>query len=92
MVPGEFFPHLMKDHAQIRQFQVIQDAPDRLQIKFVRSDRQAAIELDPVRREIQNVMGQGTRIQFEEVTEIPLTRLGKLRVTINNIPGQQGGV
>jgi phenylacetate-CoA ligase len=90
MVPGEFFPHLMKDHEQIRQFQVIQNEPDLLEIRFVRSDRQAEVELEPVRHEIQTVMGQGTRIRFEEVAEIPLTRLGKLRVTINNIPRQQG--
>src|SRR5207237_1415571 len=34
-VSGEFFPHLMKDFAAVRRFQVVQDEPDHVEMRLV---------------------------------------------------------
>ena len=82
-VPGEFFPHLIKDFPAVRQFQVVQEAPD-----FVRLLLVIPGDLEPAQRarleaEVRKILGDRTRIEFERVREIPLTRSGKLRVVVN---------
>src|SRR5262249_23980294 len=34
-IPGEFFPHLLKDFPAIRRFQVVQAVPNRIQLRLV---------------------------------------------------------
>ena len=34
MIAGEFFPHLLKDFAVIRRYQVVQEKPDELLIRL----------------------------------------------------------
>ena len=84
IVPGEFFPHLMKDFDGVREFQVEQLALDEVEIRLVCSglhgeDRRRLA--DHVRRRI----GGEVRVRLLEVDAIPRTGSGKRRVTISRL-------
>jgi phenylacetate-CoA ligase len=85
-VPGEFFPHMLKDFSAIRQFQVIQKKRNQLLIKIILRDGQSDFGQPDIEREIKQVMGERMKCTFEIVDEIPLTRTGKFRVTLSEIP------
>lgn len=87
-IPGEFFPHLVKDFPAIRRFQVIQEEPQR-----VRFAMQAVgfAEHDRARFEamVRGAMGSKVRVDFERVDEFALTAAGKLQVVVNRIAARK---
>jgi phenylacetate-CoA ligase len=87
-VPGEFFPHLVKDYPAIRRFQVIQDQLDRIEIRLVAPEWNTELErrfLAEVREGVGEVVG----IALQQVDDIPLTAMGKLKVVINRFAPEQ---
>jgi phenylacetate-CoA ligase len=84
MVPGEFFPHFLKDFAIVRRFQVIQHTLDDVELKVVRCGSWGAGEREGIISEIQSYLGNGVQFRMSEVDEIPLTAAGKLRVVISH--------
>ena len=90
-LPGEFFPHILKEIAAVQRFQVIQDVPEMVTVKLVAPAWQ---ESDAIwlRREVAAVAGASFGLQIELVEDIPLTTAGKLRVVINNLAATNGGV
>ena len=85
MVPGEFFVLVMLDFPQVRQFQIIQDTADALEVRIVPGpDVTAAVRSKLVER-IAAHMGRAVRVWINEVAEIPLTSGGKRRVTVSNL-------
>jgi len=85
IVPGEFFPHLMKEFAVVRQFQIVQRALDRLEIKLVLHAPSAPVELARLEQEIRQIMGPSIQLEFQLLMEIPQTASGKFRVTISQL-------
>lgn len=85
VVPGEFFPHLMKEFKGIERFQVVQDRLDHLEIKVVKNAAFSDAELRFLQEEIRKVTGAGLRTDYSFVDDIPLTRTGKFRVTVSQI-------
>lgn len=82
-VPGEFFPHLVKDFPAIRRFQVVQDAPDHVQLRLVTSsawNEQGRCDLE---RQVRDTIGDAVRFEMIVVDDIPLTAAGKQRVVVN---------
>lgn len=84
-VPGEFFPHLLKEFATVRRFQVIQEARDQVRLRLVLSSRDSST-LDAIRTAIGDVLGPGMSLTLEVVEDIPLSRSGKLQVVVNRTP------
>ncbi len=84
-IPGEFFPHLMKEFRWVKQFQVIQEDMDSLIIKIMREGEMRDREFNIMKDEIAKVIGQKTVVDFQFVKDIPLTQTGKHRVTISNV-------
>ena len=85
IVPGEFFPHLMKEFNEVHQFQVIQKELNSLELKMVCRE-----PLDSERTRFLNgalikVFGDELRIDIQYVDFIPLTASGKFRVTISEV-------
>jgi phenylacetate-CoA ligase len=82
IVPGEFFPHLLKDIPELAQYRVEQQAADRLVISAVLtrplSERSEAL----MNQEIGKVFGSGTCYELKPVTHIPKLRSGKRRITV----------
>jgi phenylacetate-CoA ligase len=81
-VPGEFFPHLLKDVPEFAQFRVEQPRPDALVLSVVLnaplSDRSQSL-LD---HEIGKVFGSATRWEIRPVAHLPKLPSGKRRVTV----------
>lgn len=88
-LPGEFFPHLMKDYDAVREFQVVQIARDLLEVKLVIGKPWTSSAKDSLRKIIQDAVGPATELRIDEVESIPLTRAGKLQV-VKGLPGSAG--
>jgi len=91
ILPGEFFPHMLKDVAGVIRFQVVQRSLDSLDLSIVRGDRFDSAAVDHIRREISAVIGDGTRVDIHFVDAIPTLANGKFRVTISEIPANGAG-
>jgi phenylacetate-CoA ligase len=83
-LPGEFFPHLMKDYPAIRQFQVVQEKPNQVQVRLVLKNPLSADSQSSLGREIRNALGPAVDFDFLAVDDIPLTPAGKHRVVVSN--------
>ncbi len=85
VLPGEFFPHLLKDVPGVLRFQVLQVRRDRLQIKLVPGPEFGDGQERHVLREVARALGPDMHIELARVDSIPLTRTGKFRVTVSQI-------
>ncbi|MEZ5356531.1 MAG: hypothetical protein R2762_28180 [Bryobacteraceae bacterium] len=81
-VPGEFFPHLLKDIPEVVEFQVEQKALERIVVSVVLSRPMGEASRRLLESEVERVFGRGTRVEVTEVESIPLRASGKRRVTI----------
>ena len=87
-LPGEFFPHILKDLPTVQRFQVVQAKPDTVTIRVVAPGWTPDNERW-LRHEIAAVAGTTLNVDLELVADIPLTAAGKLRVVINEIADAQ---
>lgn len=84
-VPGEYFPHLMKEFSEIKKFQVIQKELDSIVMKVVAEKDSDLLDTRTIEAEILKTLGPFVSLKFEVVKDIPLTRSGKMRVVISDI-------
>jgi phenylacetate-CoA ligase len=91
-VPGEFFPHLLKDFAAIRQFQVVQPALDQLQLRVVLASNWTPAEQLRLLEQVATRMGPQVTVHWQSVPSIPLTRAGKHRVVVSEVKEPACGV
>ncbi|HSG71098.1 MAG TPA: hypothetical protein VLA12_11820, partial [Planctomycetaceae bacterium] len=82
-IPGEFFPHLIKDYSAIKRFQVIQETADELSLKIIADDSWNASDEAHLRSTIESTTGDAMKLSILRVEEIPLTQAGKLQVVVN---------
>lgn len=86
VLPGEFFPHMLKDVAGVRRFQVVQDSLERFTLKVVPGPGFGAEQEAYVRCEVSRVLGSDANLDLQRVDDIPLTASGKFRVTVSRLP------
>jgi phenylacetate-CoA ligase len=82
IVPGEFFPHLLKEVPEFKQYRVEQERLDRIVISAVMSQELSSASRELLRSEIVKVFGPGTQWDIRAVAEIPSLPSGKRRITI----------
>jgi len=82
MLPGEFFPYLLKDFSWLREFQVIQREPEHLRLLLVLRSAGVRPDLDALRSKLRQALGSAVAIQIDVVEVIARSASGKLRVTI----------
>jgi phenylacetate-CoA ligase len=85
ILPGEFFPHMLKDVPGLARFQLVQRSLERLDLSIVRGRDFEDASLDYIRREVAKVLGESAELHCHYVDDIPLTRSGKLRVTVSEL-------
>jgi phenylacetate-CoA ligase len=90
-VPGELFPHLMKDFEEVKRFVVIQESADELKLEVVISPAWVQGHRERIAHLIQQAVGPHMRLLIREVDDIPLTAVGKLRVVINRMASEPVG-
>ena len=81
-IPGEFFPHLLKDVPSIEAFQVRQTRPDQLVVLIVKSNDITPAIWAYLRTAMDKVVGRDMTVEFRMVDDIPLTPSGKRRVAV----------
>lgn len=86
LLPGEFFPHLLKDVPGIARFQVVQERLDALLLSIVPGPGFDAAGQARVRAEVGRALGDAVQLDLRLVDDIPLTPTGKFRVTISRLP------
>jgi phenylacetate-CoA ligase len=91
LLPGEFFPHLLKEFDGVLRFQVVQRSLDSLDLSIVRGGGFDAGAVERIRGEIAAVIGTGTRVGIHFVEAIPTLANGKFRVTISEIAANGAG-
>ncbi|HRP06991.1 MAG TPA: hypothetical protein PLL69_00755 [Gemmatimonadales bacterium] len=83
-LPGEFFPHIVKDFASVERFQVEQSEPEYVTLRLV-APEWTDEEETRIRREIAAVAGGALQVRIELVERIPLSGAGKLKVVVNRL-------
>lgn len=87
-IPGELFPHLLKEFRTFRKFQVIQHAFDRVEIKFYCDDRNYdERDLQAARKILQKYFPHDVHFEFNRVETFELSRTGKFLVTQCRVMG-----
>jgi phenylacetate-CoA ligase len=81
-VPGEFFPHILKDIPEIAEYRVQQLALDHIVILAVLQSTLSDRSQSLLQREMARVFAEGTHWEVRPVVEIPKLASGKRRVTV----------
>jgi phenylacetate-CoA ligase len=82
-VPGEFFPHLLKDFAGVRHFRVVQESPACLTLQIVPTTAWNNSQKTGIATAVGRTFGPEMLLRIETVESIPLTKAGKLEVVVN---------
>ena len=85
VLPGEFFPHMLNDVPGLQRFQLVQRRLDRLDLSIVRGAGFDEASLEYIRNEVDKVLGDSVQLHCHFVDDIPLTRSGKMRVTVSEL-------
>ena len=83
-IHGEFFTHIFWEVDGVKEFQVIQEALDRIVIKIVQEEDFDEKQLGKI-REIVKERSEGWNIKFKLVDAIDRTKGGKYKFIINEI-------
>ncbi len=86
MIPGELFPHLFKEFPGIVKFQVKQTELESITIYIVKNDQFIEQNKITISSEIQRYSKGELVINYQFVNDIALTKSGKYRVTISELP------
>jgi phenylacetate-CoA ligase len=82
-VYGAYFNRMMLNLNSFRGFQMIQHAPHRMTVKFIKHpERYDPAEEQSFLREIYKALGENIQLHVDYVAEIPRTSSGKLRYAI----------
>ncbi len=85
ILPGEFFPYMLKEVVGVQRFQLVQRRLDRLDLAIVRGPGFDDAALAFIRTEVARVLGDSVMLECRFVDDIPLTASGKLRVTVSEL-------
>jgi phenylacetate-CoA ligase len=89
-IPGISIPKEFLAPFGVEQIQIVQETYERVVVKLVLGREYPAEHLDKLTREVisqyQPLFGEDVDIIIELVDQIPLTRAGKRRVVISNLP------
>jgi phenylacetate-CoA ligase len=81
-IPGEFFPHLLKEIGEVREYQIQQSSLDEIVVSLVLSRSLSASSETLLRMELGKAFSPATRVTIKPVKAIPQLPSGKRRVTI----------
>jgi phenylacetate-CoA ligase len=88
-VPGEFFPHLLKEVKGIKQWQAVQNSLTQIDLKIVKDEHFTDEIFAEIKAGVAKMFGDAMHFQYIFVDRIPLTKAGKLRVMVSNLDSPQ---
>lgn len=81
-IPGEFFPHLIKEYRGVRRFQVVQENLRSVKVLIVPGAEWTLEDHRTLETQVRRVIGPETELEIACVEDIPLTRSGKQQVVV----------
>lgn len=92
LIHGEYFTHLFYGVPEIKQFQMVQNTLESIDLKIVKSDlfRDEDI-LSPIVIKIKEMLGEQSKVNIIYLDEIPKPASGKSIFTISHVT-QDGGI
>jgi phenylacetate-coenzyme A ligase PaaK-like adenylate-forming protein len=84
MVDGEYFTHLMYFRPWLRQFQVVQRAPDEVLFRIAVEAEVPTSDREEIVAKTRAVLGEVCGVSFEQVETIEPSASGKLRYTLRD--------
>jgi phenylacetate-CoA ligase len=84
-IPGEFFPHLIKEFPAVRRFQVVQEKLELITLKLVVDGGLTLADREHLLSEVRKCTGTEVDVQLQLVDDIPLTKAGKLKVVVHAV-------
>ncbi|MFC7076806.1 phenylacetate--CoA ligase family protein [Haloarcula halophila] len=85
LIHGEYFTHLFYNKDWVRKFQVHQISRESLVIKIVKREPEDGADLEAIKSEIRNVMGEEVEIEVEFKEEISPSSSGKFRYIVSEV-------
>lgn len=92
LLSGIFFGHLLKSVPAIQRFQVRQPDMHRLEVHIVPRARLEENDLEQQFKRIRDAVGPEVEVTLHLVEDIPLTRSGKHRLVISDVPVESAAV
>jgi phenylacetate-CoA ligase len=89
-IPGEFFPHLLKEFPAVRRFQVVQENIRGVKILVEPGNGLDSDVRNEVVEAVRATVGDDLHIELVLVDAIGLTGAGKLNVVVNRISANAG--
>jgi len=87
-IPGEYFFNVMRPVEGVRRFQVVQEALDRLEVRYVLGPEFTAADQARIEEEVRRVLDdEPMEVTYRAMDELPTTASGKLRVTVSRLEG-----
>jgi len=90
MLPGEFFPHLIKEISDhVERFQVVQERIDHIIVRVQPRPTWIPEYVEYLRDKISTQIDGEMQIDIKVVEKIKVSASGKFRTTMNRIPPEQ---
>jgi phenylacetate-CoA ligase len=84
-IGGTYWTILLRSRPGFTQFQVVQDTPDGITVRFIRDDRFDAGVLEYYTQRIREKCGAEFQVLFQEEKELERTAAGKRRLVVSNV-------
>jgi phenylacetate-CoA ligase len=88
---GLFWTRLCREKLGLRQFQVVQEEMDRVQFRAVIGQGWTTADQKEIEDHAREVLGRSVTFEFQQVSEIPLTNVGKYRMVVNRCDARTTG-
>ena len=85
ILPGEFFPRLMRGMKGVERYQFVQEKIDKLVVKLVKNEGFDQSSINYINNKIKGALGNNISVNIRFVDEIELTMSGKYRVAISQL-------
>ncbi len=85
LIHGEFFSHAFYGMEKIKQFQIIQNTLDNIDINIVATDILSSDEKGEISRKVYSELGSNINIHIKETDNIPTPPSGKFRFAISKV-------
>jgi phenylacetate-CoA ligase len=78
--------YILREHAAVQEFHVVQDALDHLEIQIVTTRALTKSEEGAIRQRFSGLMGSEVSVDLQQVPQISRTRSGKFRYVESRVP------
>jgi phenylacetate-coenzyme A ligase PaaK-like adenylate-forming protein len=86
VISGEFFPHLLKDFAWIRRYQIVQENIDSLVVRLMTDAPPSSEQVGLLRETMTRTLSSELRVRWEIGPEVAIETGSKFRPVLSTVP------